>query len=176
MKKRREFRKAYNTYYAWIFNWVYLKTGRSEDAEDICQEVFIRFFQKFDAIEPHKRWAWIRTAGRYELSNYRRRKQHANSDCTDITAIDETGIPAEREDDILTRVILEEIIDDESTYADEIEKSVFHLIALFGYSVKEAAGELGLTERKTRYRYARVSREIVRRLKKKNLLSIEDVI
>jgi RNA polymerase sigma-70 factor (ECF subfamily) len=176
MKKRREFRKAYNTYHVLLFNWLYLKTGRSEDAEDICQEVFIKFFKNFDTIEPLKRWSWIKTAGRYELANYIRRKEHAQNSCMDITAIEENRFPAEREDGILTRVILEEIIEDESTYNDEIEKSVFHLIAIYGYTVKEAAGELGLTERKTRYRYARVSRKIVHILSKKNLSRIEDVI
>ncbi len=176
MMKKREFRKTYNACYAWLFSWVYGKVGGSEDAEDICQEVFIRLFRNFEKVEPLKRWAWIKTAARYEISNYIRRKQHVNSDCGDISAIDQGRVPAEREDDILIRLVLEEIIEDESTYDDELEKSVFHLIAFYGYSVKEAAGELGLTRRKTRYRYSRVARKIVHELKKKNLTGIEDII
>ena len=65
-KNRRGFRKAYNNYYAMVFNRLYSKLGNSEDAEDISQEVFIKFFKNFDNIEPDKRFAWIKTAIKYE--------------------------------------------------------------------------------------------------------------
>jgi RNA polymerase sigma-70 factor, ECF subfamily len=176
MKNKREFRKVFNNCYTWVFNWAFSKTGSSEDAEDICQEVFIRLYKNFHKVDPLKRWGWLKTAVRYELSSYIRKKGKTDIYCAEISSVDENRLPAARDEDILPRIILEELIEDESNYADEEEKIIFRLMGLYRYTAKEAAREIGLTERKTRYRYLQVTRKILNKLKSKNISNIEDIL
>ena len=54
--KNKEFAEAYNLYYPIVFSVVYSKISSYEDAEDICQVIFIEFYKKFEAIENKKKW------------------------------------------------------------------------------------------------------------------------
>ena len=47
----KDYRNAYSEYYPLIYSILYTKTGNTHDAEDICQEVFIKFLKNFDSID-----------------------------------------------------------------------------------------------------------------------------
>ena len=56
--KRQNYTEIYTEYYPYVYNTVYTKVGNSDDAHDICQEIFIVFYEKFEEVENHRKWLW----------------------------------------------------------------------------------------------------------------------
>ena len=71
-KKTELFSEHYNSLYSVAFSSVYSKIGNYHDAEDICQEVFLRFYRKLDEIESPRKW--IFGALRLVVFDYYKRK------------------------------------------------------------------------------------------------------
>ena len=55
-KKRDEYSKSYRIYFPMVFNTVFTKVGDRDAAEDICQEIFIAYYDKFNEIDNHRKW------------------------------------------------------------------------------------------------------------------------
>ena len=105
---RKEFTDVYNLYYPLVFNTVYTKVSIKEDANDICQEIFLILLEKFESVEDAKRWL-LGTMKNILYEYYRKRKK-ANIDIdidSDFNDIAITFVNGMKE----TRILLEEAID-----------------------------------------------------------------
>ena len=70
--KIRKFNNEYNLYFALIFSSVYRKTGKYQESEDICQEIFLSLFDNMESVENTR--AWLYGAMRNMISDYYRKK------------------------------------------------------------------------------------------------------
>ena len=77
-KKEREFRECYALHYPAVLGYLVSKVGSIDDAEDICQEVFIRLYGNLEKVRDRR--SWLMTAARFEITNYFNKKATARSD------------------------------------------------------------------------------------------------
>jgi len=174
LSKKKEFKKAYTEFYPIVFSTLLAKTNKREDAEDICQEVFIRFYHNFDDIRDKRRWLF--TALKFEITNYYNKKSTAKSDNLDIDDMEEF-IKSDHDDDYIeTRIVIEEVINDMSNYSNEKEKNLFDLIAIHNFTFREAAKNLGMTKWQAEYKYKQIEKRILANLKDKGIRKVEDLI
>ncbi|MFC1670666.1 RNA polymerase sigma factor [Spirochaetota bacterium] len=170
----KEFREAYSNYYPIVFSSLFSKTGSREDAEDICQEVFIRFLDKFNEIEDKR--SWLFTAMRFEISNYYKKKGSKKIDADNIDDVFNDSSLKYENGFRDARIILNDAIEDENNFKNEKEKVLFDLIAVYSFSYKEAAKYLNLTKSKVEYKYKQIEKRIIDFLKSKDIKEIDDLI
>lgn len=170
-KKRDLFTEAYYQYYTVVFNAIYVKVNSVDDAEDICQEVFVRFYNKIDEIQNIKQWLYG-TLKLVVLEYYRKRT-------TDQVNIDDvfndvalTFVNGMRE----SRIIISEAINSIDSQLDDEERTVFELIAFYNYTYKETAKHLGMTLRMVEYRYCRIVDRIMDYLRKKGIKEMDELL
>jgi len=173
-KKEREFRKSYSDYYPLILNSIYYRVKNREDAEDICHEVFVNYYRKFDEVRDPR--SWLIGAVKFCISNYYRKREGSGAASVDI---------ADMEDDVHLafenglrdiRIIIHDAIEDPGNYHDEKERILFDLIAINHYTYDQAAEHLGMTRRQAAYRYQQVSRRILDHLKERGITKLEDLL
>ncbi|MCU0847012.1 MAG: RNA polymerase sigma factor [Spirochaetes bacterium] len=169
--KKRDFAEAYNDYYPLIFSAVFSKVSRVEDAEDICQEIFIKFYEKIDTIENHRKWLY--GAMKFELLTYYRKK-HPDVEDVEEMLQDASLSYVNGFKDI--RIILTEAIENMDNFEDESDKILFDLVAIFNFTYEEAAGQLGFSVRQVRYKYNKIAGRLVSYLGKKGIKSLEDLL
>ncbi len=172
--QNREFREAYSDYYPLVVSVLYSKVGRRDDAEDICQEVFIRFLKNFDSIDNHR--AWLLSAIRFEITNYYNRKATAASDAVDIDeAFDDPNLKyvnGFRD----TRIIIQEALDNDANFHNERERVLFELIAVYNFTYPSAAAQLGITRWQAEYLYEKIEKRILKYLHQKGIKDIGDLL
>jgi RNA polymerase sigma factor (sigma-70 family) len=173
-KKERSFRKLYSDYYPMILNALYARVGNREDAEDICHEIFVNFYRKFDEVRDAR--SWLFGAMKYCISNYYRKGEGSDTGTIDIDNIEDDVHLAFENGARDTRIIIQEAIEDAENFRDEKERILFDLIAINNYSYEQAAKHLGLTKRQANYKYQQVSRRILERLKGRGITRIEDLL
>lgn len=172
--KKSEFLKAYSDYYPLVLSILRYRLKNSEDAEDICQDLFVSFYNKFDEIRDRRKW--LMGAIRFEVLNHYRNKGTAVFEASDIDAY--------REDEKLAvenifrdaRIVINEAIENMENFRDEKEKILFDLIALYGFTHEQAARQLGLTKKQVEYKYARTARTIMLYLRKKGISTMGDIL
>jgi RNA polymerase sigma factor (sigma-70 family) len=173
-KKEREFRKSYSDYYPIILNALCGKVGNMEDAEDICHEIFVSYYQKFDEVRDAR--SWLFGAMRFCISNYYRKKQGSDPASIDIANMEEDASLAFENGSRDIRIIIQDAIESIENYRDEKERILFDLIAINRYTYEQAAKHLGLTKRQAVYKYQQVTKRILNHLKDRGITSIEDLI
>ena len=173
-RKERAFRKSYSDYYSMVLNALYSRVRNIEDAEDICHEIFVSFYRKFDEIRDPR--SWLMGAMKYSISNYYRQRGGSDPTGVDIdNHADDPHLSFENgARDI--RIIIKDAIESEENYRDERERILFDLVAINRYTYDQAARHLGMTKRQVAYRYQQVSRRILDLLKQKGISGIEDLL
>ncbi|HZS88826.1 MAG TPA: sigma-70 family RNA polymerase sigma factor [Chloroflexota bacterium] len=137
--------EAYRNHVEAVYRFVYRKVGNRETAEDLTAEVFTKALQWLQADRPSQSiQAWLFATARTTIVDYWRR--HVD-DSVDISALEnllfspgsdaETGIDNDHD-----RRRVEQILG----ALPERESAVLRLRFLRGYSLAEAAQELGTTE------------------------------
>lgn len=173
-QKEKEFRESYSNYYPLVFNVVYSKMSNREDTEDVCHELFIQFYNKFEEIENHRKW--LMSAISFVISNYIRKKATKSSNAMEIEDIENdpnlTFVNGARD----VRIILNEAINNDDNYSNEKERVLFELIAVNNFTYEKAAKQAGVTKRQARYTYEKVTKKILNYLKDKGISNIEDVL
>ena len=168
--KKNNFTDVYSTYYPVVYSAVYTKVGNEDDTNDICQEVFLRLFQKFEEVDNVRKWLFI--ALRYVvIEYYRKKKPEANVDEL-FNDIGLTFVNGFRD----ARIIISEVLEDMENFRDEKEKALFDLIAIHNFSYEEAGKQLGMTKRQVDYRYNQITNRILESLKKRGVKHIEDLL
>jgi RNA polymerase sigma factor (sigma-70 family) len=170
-KRTRIFTEVYSDYYPLVYSIVYSKVGNVDDAKDICQEVFIRLYNKFEDIKNPRKWLLVTL--RYVVLEYYRKKDYKEMDIENIlndTLL--TFVNGFRD----TRILIEDAIEDMKNFKDEKEKILFDLIAIYKYTYKETGKYLGLTERQVRYKYSLIVKRLVQYFNRKGIKNLEDLL
>lgn len=157
-KKRKEFVEAYNLYYPEVLGILLSKISIREDAEDICHEVFIRFFKKFDEIKEYRKWLFVSI--KYEILNYYQ-KEKKPSNIIDIDELKDDVNLAFQNGFRDARIIIKDTVNNLRNFKDEKEKMLFDLIAVFDFSYNDAADYMGMTRAKVEYMYKKIETELV---------------
>jgi RNA polymerase sigma-70 factor, ECF subfamily len=167
--KRDAYTELFVAYYHMVFNAVYTKVGRQDDAEDICQEVFIVLYNNIDRVENVR--AWLYGTLRNLVYAYYRSKSTAPEDIDGI--MDDVALSFTNgfRD---ARIIIEEVLGE--LMLDDEARNIIELVAYHGYSYSETAGLLGLTKRKVDYRYKIIAAKITAGLRERGVSHIEDLL
>ena len=173
-KKEREFRQSYSDYHALVLNALYHRVGNMEDAEDICHEIFVSYYRKFDEVRDAR--SWLLGAMKFCTSNYYRKKTGSGQSTVDIDDIEDDVNLAFENGARDMRIIINEAIENGENFKDEKDRILFDLVAINKYTYEEAAQELGLTARQAFYRYRQVSRRILDYLNRRGISRIEDLL
>jgi RNA polymerase sigma factor (sigma-70 family) len=171
-KNRRDaFTEAHADYYPLVFSTVYTKVGNVDDARDICQEVFIKLYEKLDEVENPRKWLY--GALRLAVFEYFRKKRGGDVNIDEIMdGVGMTFVNGFRD----SRIVIREVLDETGLFGDNLDRAVFELVAYSNYSYSEAGKELGLTKRQVEYRYVKLTERILDELKKRGVKHIEDLL
>jgi RNA polymerase sigma factor (sigma-70 family) len=164
--KETLFRKIYSDNYAVIMNLINKHIGNFHDSEEICQNLFIAMYNKFNEIDNHTHW--LRGAVRFEVLTYYR-KNNISKDFVSIDNLQEETIQVRNEKDSDLSIILKEAIERAENYENSQDRALFQLIAINKYTYAEAAAELGISRRQAEYAYGKIIQKIVAYLKSKGI-------
>jgi RNA polymerase sigma factor (sigma-70 family) len=169
-QKDADFTDAYGSYYAIVFGSLYSRTADFHAAEDLTQEVFIRFYSKMDRAVNHR--AWLLTAVKHVLFEHYRRVKNSPDDIAKAEAFNDvslTFVNGFRD----TRIIIDKAME---SINDETDQTIFDLVAVQNYTYEETGKELGLTKRQVKYRYGLIVRSVLEYLNKHGIHKIEDLL
>jgi RNA polymerase sigma-70 factor, ECF subfamily len=170
-KKASDYTEIYSSYYALIYSVVLTRVNNHDETEDICQEVFIRLYEKFHEINNYRKWLYGTL--RNTVLEHFRKKYHDEVSIEDVFKdISITFVNGFRD----TRIIIEEALDSMDNFENDSERIIFDLIAIRNFTYNETARELGLTERQVRYRYGLITERIIKYLKGKGIKSLEELL
>jgi RNA polymerase sigma-70 factor, ECF subfamily len=169
LKKRDVFSGLFVDYYPMVYNAICTKVNSLDDAEDICQEVFIALFNHLDEIQNIRAWLYG-TLKNMVLKYYKEKYsgQENIDNFMDDAAL--TFVNGFRD----TRILISQVLDEVLT--DDKERNLFELVAVHRYSYSETAELMGITKRKVDYNYNRIAAKITTALKAKGITQIEDLL
>jgi len=169
-QKKSKFTEAYSDFYPVVFGSIYTKIGNAVVAEDLTQEVFLRFLSEMDKVRKIR--PWLMTVLKRVLYEYYREKKRMSEDVALSETYDDvalTFVNGFRD----TRIIISEAIE---AIASEEDKLIFELIAVQNFSYEQVAKQLGLSKRQVRYKYGLIVQGITIFLQKKGVNNIEDLL
>ncbi len=175
-KREKTFDRLYRAHYPAVFNRLYRLTGRLEDAEDICQEVFAVLYRSMEKVREDECLKWLMGTARNLAAAHYRSKGEKTGRMTSGNELDDSLEHAPVNGYRELRIIIREEIENGDNYGDETDRAVFQLVALFGYTYRDAARQLGLTARQVNYRYGKVIGRILESLRKKGIREIGDIL
>jgi RNA polymerase sigma-70 factor, ECF subfamily len=133
---------AYTRYVVPIYRFLYSRLGNQEEAEDLTSEVFLKAVRQ---LEPQRDdasvQAWLYQVARTTLADYWRRRSRVPQDPLGYLDIPDPSGTAVRPDEAAARMarwLLEQL--------PERYREVLTLRFLRGYSIKETAEAMGITE------------------------------
>ncbi len=137
---KEQFLKAYDTYGNDIFRFTVMKVSNREIAQDLTQEVFMRFWQTLrkDVVLKNER-AFLYTLARNLVIDWYRKKKESSLDALQELGIDFAGTDRVQEQAEMNEVLaaVEEL--------DESSRTAIKLRYLNGYSPAEIADQVGDT-------------------------------
>lgn len=163
--------QAYSDYFPIAYAVIYGKVRDADTANDLCQELFTRFYEKFDTIDNHRRW--IYSAIRFILLEHYRSK---NADSIEIESLVSdvrmSFVNGFRD----SRIMIEEALDSLENFGEERNRTIFDLIALYNYTYEETADHLGISKRQVRYQYGLVVNRLMDYFRKAGIHGLEDLL
>ena len=169
--KNRKFAEVFNDCYSMVFTAVYSKINSTDEAEDICQELFIAYYEKLDTIENPRKW--LMGALRLSVLSYYRKKKANPVDPEKLFQdVNYSFVDSFRE----TRIIINDVLENEDNYEKESDRVLFNLIAVNNFTYEEAGSELGMSKRQARYRYSKIVDKLLDSLNKQGIRNIEDML
>jgi len=162
---------VYESCYSVVFSSVHVRVNNYHDSEDICQEVFIRFYDRIEEIENPRKWLF--GCLRIVVLDYYKRKYSKDIDIEEFfDDMSLSYVNGFRD----TRVMIQEILNHMTEEENAADMSLFDLVAVHNFSFVEAAKHLGISYKQARYRYGRISAKIMAGLKEKGINSIEELL
>jgi RNA polymerase sigma factor (sigma-70 family) len=134
-------------------------TNNVEEAEDVLQDGFVKIFGKLadfeskGSLEGWVRRIMVNTA----LDQYRKNKKHQND-----VDVDLVGYKLEKDDYIIETITAQDLLKIVQAIPEGY-RVVFNLFAIEGYSHKEIAERLGVTESTSKSQYSR-AKSLLRKL------------
>ncbi len=170
--RKAKFIEVYSDYYPVIFGSVCTRINSIDDAEDITQEIFVRFFRKMDEVENPRKWLFG-TMKLVLFEFYRSRKEDATDIDLLMNDVSLSFVNGMRD----LRMLLDEVFEDAEVFNnDEKNRIIFDLVAVQKYTLEEAAKELGMSRDQVKYRYSLINRSILQTLKKRGVSNLEELI
>ncbi|MCP4132315.1 MAG: RNA polymerase sigma factor [bacterium] len=169
-KKDTEFTEAYSLYYSVVFGSIYTKIGKTDIADDLSQEVFIRFYSNMEKVYNIR--PWLLSTVKNVLFEFYRKEQNMPDELADAEVNNDialTFVNGFRD----TRIIIDDAIEN---IEDPVHQSIFDLVAVQNYSYERAGKQLGLNKRQIKYRYGLIVKSVLDFLKKSGIESIEDLL
>ncbi len=148
---------------------MYTKVGNKDNASDICQEVFLILYEKFEEVENVKKWLYG-TLRNVVLRFYEKK---SNSDVNIDKIFDDislTFVNGFRE----SRIVINEAI--ENIELTDEESLILNYIAFSNYSYSNVSRIMGLTKRQVGYKYLGIVKKILKYLEGKGIRNIEDLL
>ncbi len=167
----KKYSEAYADFYPLIFSVVYIKINQYEESEDLCQEIFIRLFNKFNEIDDIRKWLY--GTMRNVLFEYYRKKKVPTEDIEQY--LDDSSmsfVNGFKE----ARHVIEDAMANIRNFDDEKDKVIFEMIAVYNYSFANTAKLMGLTYTQTRYKYQRTVERLTSYLKGRGIKDLEDLL
>ncbi len=165
------FVENYDSYYSIVFNSIYSRVSNYHDAEDICQEVFIRLYDNMAEVENPRKWLF--GCLKIVVFDYYKLKKKKDVDVDKL--FDDIGmgyVNGFRD----SRIMIKQVIYDICNESGDRDASLFELVAVYNYSYVQAAKHLNLSYKQTVYRYGVFSERVVEKLKEKGINNIEDLL
>jgi RNA polymerase sigma-70 factor (ECF subfamily) len=137
-----------------------------EEAQDVLQDGFIKVFNKLPdfeskgSLEGWVRRIMVNTA----LDAYRKAKKHQNN-----VDVDSVGFMLEKKDFIIESINAEDLLNIIKTIPEGY-RVVFNLFAIEGYSHKEIAERLGVSESTSKSQFSRAKKMLRKLLIEKNIV------
>jgi len=143
----------------------------SDDAKDILQNCFVTVYTKLEAFNGKGALgAWIRKiAVNSALMHYRSNKKHSM-----YATLDEVGFLLESEQQILSQLKAEDLLKLLKSLPHGYQM-VFNLYGVEGYSHKEVAELLGITESTSRSQYTRARKLMIEKINEEEKLLNEQI-
>lgn len=172
-KTDNKYRKVYNQNYSLIFSILYKKTANVEDAEEICQEVFLTYYKNHLDIEKPRQW--LIKASNYEYLKFMRNNNKKNNiDNIDNEYLEE--LYSDDKEDLDTKIIIQDVVYSEKNFKTKDDKKLFELISKTKFTYQKTADILGLSERQVRYKYKRTLYSLFNDFRNMGIKSIADLI
>ncbi|TAL29461.1 MAG: sigma-70 family RNA polymerase sigma factor [Spirochaetes bacterium] len=170
-RKTRRFTEDYNNYYTLVFSAAYSRTCNIEESKDICQEVFIRYYEKIeDIITPR---TWLQGAVRMVVLEHFRNRERDHG-IVDESIEDAAASAKGNFQD--SRILIQQALEELRKSCDVRDGALFELVAINNYTYKEAGRQLGMRERQARYRYRLVANRLTRYLEDRGIHSLEELL
>lgn len=161
--KEKQLNDAYDKYADMLYHLSLSHMQNKEDAEDVIQEVFCKYYSKmpsFSDLSHEKAW-FIRVTVNQCRDHLRHRKLRSHTPLHEIGDIaGQTGITDENALDVM-RIL---------SYLPEKYRSVVTLHYLEGFSVEEISGVLGLGKSAVKMRLSRARDQLQKELEKEDSL------
>jgi RNA polymerase sigma-70 factor (ECF subfamily) len=163
------FRELVDRHSRAVFRVAYRVTGRTEDAEDVVQETFLRAFKQLDRFESRANFGtWLhRIAVNCAVDLIRarpRREMPEEQDTLDrLSADDDRALPSPER--ALFGVQIRERIGEALERLTEMERAAFTLRHFDGLSIEEISRLLGLRTNATKHSIFRAVKKMRRELK-----------
>jgi len=165
------FSESYDSHYSLIFSIILSKVDNFHDAEDLCQEVFIRFYEKIEEVESPRKW--LLGCLRNVIFDYYKKKRHVEVDIDQLFDDVRMGyVNGFRDARITISGAIREVCGEE----DADDASLFDLITIYHYSFAQASAHLGISYKQARYRYNRMADRVKDRLRENGIEKIEDLL
>jgi RNA polymerase sigma-70 factor (ECF subfamily) len=155
-------------YYPQILSLILLKINNIEDARDLCQEIFIIFYEKCDTIDNIRPWLYG------TMKNVLYRYYAAKKQSVDIDQLFNSQALSFANGFRDTRIIINEAID--HTGCNDEGRIIFDLIARHNFSYNHVARILGYTRRQIEYRYTQLVKSVLAYLKDKGITDIKELL
>ncbi len=135
-----------------IFRMIFYRTRSRQDAEDICQDVFLQAYRSLKKLKEPERFAsWLFRIAVNRVNDYHRRQKFRSlfSVLHDTDGEDDADPPADRETDTMDAIVRKEFwqkVETMLTQLSKMEKEVFLLRFLDDLGIKEIANVLHKSE------------------------------
>jgi len=170
-RNSRNFTELYSDLYPLVYSVVYSKIGNADDAGDITQDVFTRYYEKMGGVENPR--TWLLGAMRIEVLGYFRKKRGAAVNVDDLFEdVNLSFVNGFRD----ARLIIQESLEDMGNFVGEREKVLFDLIAVSNFTHLEAGQALGMSLGQVKYRYGLIVRRLIECLNRRGIRNLEDLI
>jgi DNA-directed RNA polymerase specialized sigma24 family protein len=170
-KRVARFTESYDLYYSLIFSAILSKIQNYDEAEDLCQELFSRFFLKIEEVENPK--AWLYGAMRIIMIEHYKRKGERPENIELLLDDSSTGYINGFRD---ARLVIQDVLSDPSSFGGESDRIIFELVAVHLFSIADASRHLGITYRQAHYSFEQSSKRIISQLKSKGIEKLEDLL
>lgn len=159
MNRKRRFEKMYEEYVDDIYRYLFVRICDKQVAQDLTAETFMRGWARLDSFDFKQPRPWLYTIAHNALMDYWRKKKP-------LPLEESEGVIAEGrslEDEVDAGIAVEKIQSALAQLPDEMQ-SIITMRFMLGYSAKQTADSLGISEGSVRiiqYRALKRMRELM---------------